>query len=208
MNLYHRYCFPHLVDFACASPHIEIQREKIVPLARGRVLELGVGSGLNLAHYETNRVKSICCVEPCLGMQKIAEKNLRRLAIPYQWITALGENIPLENNSFDSVVMTYTLCSVADWGAVLLELRRVLKPGGKLLFSEHGLAPDSTIANWQNRLCPIWKVIAGGCRLNRNVADCLVTGGFEIAALESAYLPGMPKLVGFNYTGIAINACG
>ena len=156
-----------------------------MPLAKGRVLELGVGSGLNLAHYEVPRVKSICCVEPSLEMQKIAEKNLRSLTIPCQWITALGENIPLKDNTFDSVVMTYTLCSVADWRAVLLELWRILKPGGQLLFSEHGLAPDSNVAVWQNRLCPIWKNYRG--RVHAQPAYRQLFGGWRFRDCGSGF---------------------
>ncbi len=204
-NIYHRYCIPHLVNFACARPQIGLQRAKIVPLASGQVLEIGVGSGANLVYYDPERVERVWCVEPSIGMRNIAEQHLRELIIPYQWITAMGENIPLEASSIDTVVMTYTLCSVVDWRAVLFELRRVLKPNGRLLFSEHGLAPDISVADWQNRLSPIWTILAGGCQLNRNISACLLAAGFNIATLEAAYLPGMFKLVGFNYRGVAIN---
>ena len=203
MSLYERYCLPHLINLACGTPQIQDQRKEIIPLAYGCVVELGMGSGLNLPYYDPKRVNQLWGVEPSLGMYEKARPNLINSSIPVEWLNVPAEELPLENASVDTAVLTYTLCSIQNWKAVLAQVKRVLKPDGILLFSEHGLAPDSRVAKWQNRLNPLWKTFAGGCHLNRSVPDCLAASGFRIDSLETSYLLDTPKILGFNYRGIA-----
>ncbi len=179
-------------------------RSEIVPRARGRVLEVGMGSGINLEFYDQSQVEMVYGLEPSEGMRRKALPNLNRSPIAVEWLDLPGEKIPLEDNSVDTVLLTFTLCTIPDWHAALLQMKRVLKPGGDLLFLEHGESPHETVRKWQHRITPGWKMFAGGCHLNRQIADLIRHAGFEIQELENLYMPNAPKIAGFIYKGRAI----
>ena len=178
------------------------QREKVVPLASGRVLEIGIGSGLNIPFYDVQRVEHLWGLDPSSEMWSIAQKNASEYHLDAEFIQSGAEAIPLENDSADTVLMTFTMCTIPDIHMALDEVRRVLKPGGKLVFCEHGTAPDENIIRWQNRLNPIWKKLAGGCNLNRSIPVILEQSGFKSADMRTMYLPGW-KPAAFNYWGTA-----
>lgn len=202
-SLYERYVLPRLLGCACGGRPIMRQRRKIVPRAKGRVLEMGIGSGLNLPFYDSARVESVAGVDPSAEMCGMAERAPRPKGLAVSIMQAAGENLPFEARSFDTVLATYTLCSVGAVERVLAEARRVLKPDGALLFCEHGLAPDGDVARWQRRLDPVWKVIAGNCRLSRPVARTIAANGFVIADVDTMYLPKTPRFAGWNEWGSA-----
>lgn len=203
MGFYEKYCLPRFLDWACGMDVIKAQREKVVPLAEGRVLEVGIGTGLNLPFYHPEKVEMIWGLEPSEGMRRRAQANLARTSLEVRWLDLPGEEIPLEKNSVDTILLTYTLCTIPDWSTALQQMRRVLKSGGKLIFCEHGLAPDEKVQRWQARVNPVWKKVAGGCNLNRPIPDYLEQAGFHITNLQTQYLPGAPKLASFNYWGTA-----
>ena len=190
MNLYDQYVLPHLIDFACGMGAVMKTRAQIVPLAEGRVLEIGIGSGLNLRFYDPAKVSVIVGVDPSAAMQKLAQQRAAQISIPVEMIALELGQIQAADASFDSIVCTFTLCTIPDAMAALQEMRRVLKPGGKLLFSEHGLAPDLPVVRWQHRLTPLWKPFSGGCHLNRDIPALIRAGGFSIGQLDSSYLKG------------------
>ena len=192
-----------MINIACGSDATMKKRADIVPLAQGRVLEVGMGSGLNLPFYDTERVEKVWGLEPSEGMRRLAQPRLDQSTVDVHWLDLPGEEIPLDNNSIDTVLLMYTLCTIPDWHKALQQMHRVLKPGGTLVFCEHGIAPDTAIRKWQNRLNPLWKKMGGGCHLNRPIPQYLEAAGFKITSLESAYMPGTPKIAGFNYWGIA-----
>ena len=206
MNLYERYCLPRLLDFACSMKPIPRQRAKVVPRAHGKVLEIGIGSGLNLEHYDSSRLTSLHGLDPAQEMSRLARKRMRKAGLDVELIHLSAEAIPADVASYDCIVCTYTLCTIPDAVAALGEMRRVLKPDGELLFCEHGLAPDPGVARWQDRLNPIWKPIAGGCNMHRDIPALLEQGGFETRELEQMYLPRTPKVLGYNYWGVATAA--
>ncbi|MDR3512490.1 MAG: class I SAM-dependent methyltransferase [Caulobacteraceae bacterium] len=205
-SFYDRHIMPRLIGCACASRPIMRQRAKVVPLAEGRVLELGIGGGLNLAFYDPARVASVTGVDPSaeLRARAVAAPRPEGLAVEVREGTA--EALPFEDASFDSVVCTFTLCSVHAPPAALAEARRVLRPGGRLFFCEHGLAPDEGVARWQRRVEPFWKAIAGGCHLTRPVAGSIQAAGFRIEGLKTLYLPRTPRIAGWNEWGAAVPA--
>jgi SAM-dependent methyltransferase len=202
-SLYDRFVLPKLLACACSSPPMMKQRAKIVPQAQGRVLELGIGLGLNLGFYDPDRVSSVTGVDPAAKLRAAAEAAPRdpRLAVSVEDGTA--EALPFEAASFDTVVCTFTLCSVQGPAQALAEARRVLKPAGRLLFCEHGLAPDPGVARWQRRIEPIWKRIAGGCHLTRPVASAIAAAGFKLERVDSMYVPRTPRFAGWNEWGAA-----
>ena len=204
MSLYHEHILPHLIAFTCSQPQIMKKRSQVVPAARGRVLEVGFGSGTNLDFYDPARVDHLFALEPSAGMRRKAADAVDRSPLSIDWLDLPGEEIPLEDNSVDTVVLTYTACTIPDAAAALAQMRRVLKPGGQLLFSEHGAAPDPGIATWQRRIEPVWKPIAGGCHLTRKPDVMLEEAGFRLASIERAYLPKSPKFAAFNYSGCAV----
>ena len=203
MGLYERYVLPHLIDKGCGSPPVLKQREKVVPLAEGRVLEVGMGSGLNLSFYDPDKVDLVFGLEPSEGMRVKAQKNLAAAPVEVEWLDLPGEQIPLDDKSVDTVVLTYTLCTIPDYRTALAGMRRVLKPGGVLLFCEHGEAPYEPLRRWQARINPFWKKIAGGCNLNRRIPHDIEEAGFSIDELDSMYLPNTPRIAAFNYWGRA-----
>jgi len=205
-SLYDRYVLPRLLGCACSASPIMRQRQKVVPRASGKVLELGIGLGLNLAFYDPDKVTSVTGVDPAaeLRVRTLAAPRDPRLALDVQDGTA--EALPFEDRSFDSVVCTFTLCSVHGPAAALAEARRVLKPGGRLFYCEHGLAPDPGVAKWQRRIEPVWKRIAGGCHLTRPVGSAITEAGFKLQDTDSMYVPKTPKFAAWNEWGSATPA--
>ena len=205
-SFYHRFILPRLLTCACSASPIMRQRAKIVPRATGRVLELGVGMGLNLAYYDPEKVSSIVGVDSAAELRAAALAAPRDPRLDLTVEDGTAEALPFEDQSFDSVVCTFTLCSVHTPPAALAEARRVLKPGGRLLFCEHGLAPDAGVAKWQRRIEPVWKRIAGGCHLTRPVAASIAAAGFKLQQVDSMYVPKSPKIAAWNEWGVAVPA--
>jgi len=203
MSFYDNHILPHVIDLACGSKPVLKQREKIVPQAEGRILEIGMGSGINIPFYDPAKVEKVWGLEPSEGMREKARPRVEAAPFELEWLGLPGEEIPLDNDSADTIVLTYTLCTIPDWRAAVEQMRRVLKPGGKLLFSEHGKAPDEAVRKWQDRINPVWKKIGGGCHLNRDIPKLLTEGGFDIKQLDSMYVPSTPKVAGFTYWGYA-----
>jgi ubiquinone/menaquinone biosynthesis C-methylase UbiE len=203
MSFYENHILPHLIGFACATPQIMKQRSLLVPAAEGRVLEVGFGSGTNLGFYDPIKVDRLFALEPSEGMRRKAAKAVAASPLDIEWLGLPGEDIALDDNSVDTVVLTYTACTIPDAAAALAQMRRVLRPGGQLLFSEHGAAPDAAVAKWQRRIEPIWKPMAGGCHLTRKPDEMIEAAGFKIERLTADYLPKAPKFAAFNYAGLA-----
>ena len=202
MGIYSKYILPNVIDLACKSGPNKHQREQIIPLAKGRVLEVGIGSGLNLPFYDGKKVIHLTAIDPSV---EIWNKNIvptERLPYEFEFIKALAENIPLERNTFDTVVITYTLCTIADTRMALSEIRRVLKPRSRLLFCEHGKAPDKAIQRWQHIINPIWSSLGGGCNLTRNIPAIIEENGFKIHNMDANYIPGW-KIASYDYRGMA-----
>jgi len=202
MAFYEDRVLPHLIDLACSTKPTRKQREKVVHRAEGDVLEIGFGSGLNLPHYDRGRVRKIFGLEPSEGMRRKAQPNVDVSGLDVEFIDLPGEEIPLESRSVDTVLVTFTLCSIADAVTALQGMRRVLKPGGTLLFAEHGAAPDANVRRWQDRLNPTWKRFSGGCNMNRDIPGLIESGGFRITSDERMYIPGV-KILSYNYWGVA-----
>lgn len=199
---YERRLLPYLIDWFCGTSPMQQQRQKVVPLASGRVLEIGMGTGLNLAHYDKDRIQSLTGLDPALAMNHLARKRAQRAGLTVELLGLEAENIPMEDASFDSVVMTFALCTIKEPQRALREMRRVLKPGGQLLFCEHGAAPDPGVRRWQDRLTPIWAALGGGCQLNRDIPVLLKETGFWLTDLQTMYLPG-PRPMNYHYWGVA-----
>ncbi|MBB3140304.1 ubiquinone/menaquinone biosynthesis C-methylase UbiE [Halomonas organivorans] len=162
-----------------------------------------MGSGLNLPHYDPDRVELVWGLEPSEGMRRKARHHVAGAPFEVRWLNLPGEEIPLEDNSADTVVLTYTLCTIPDWHRALEQMRRVLKPSGQLLFCEHGIAPDEGVRRWQDRVNPLWGKVAGGCHLNRTIPELIEHAGFAILQMETGYLPKVPRFAGFNFWGAA-----
>ena len=202
MGLYEKYVLPKFLDFAMRQPPIMRQRAKVVPKASGETLEIGIGSGLNLEFYETSAVTKLWGLDPSMELRVLAAARAAEAGIDVEFVGLSGEDIPLEDASVDSVVTTYTLCTIPDPVKALKEMRRVLRPTGQLIFTEHGLAPDASVVRWQNRMNSMWGKFSGGCNVNRDVPTMLTDGGFASQSIETMYLPG-PRPLTFNYWGTA-----
>ncbi len=202
-EIYEERLLPHIIDKACSMGQIMKLRSQVVPEATGIVLEVGMGSGINLQFYDRDKVELVYGLEPSTGMRHKARANLDRSPVAVEWLDLPGEQIPLADNSVDTVLLTFTLCTIPDWQAALEQMARVLRPGGRLLFLEHGESPDSSINKWQHRITPGWKKLAGGCHLNRNISELIGSAGFVVDSLENFYVPKAPKIAGYIYKGRA-----
>ncbi len=203
-SFYDRHVMPRLIGCACASKPIMRQRAKVVPLASGRVLELGVGGGLNLAFYDPGKVTELFGVDPSDELRDRALAAPRPDGLKVDIAAGTAEALPFEDGSFDTVVCTFTLCSVQSQAAAIAEARRVLKPQGRFLFCEHGLAPDVGVAKWQSRIEPVWKAIAGGCHLTRPIGGAIEAGGFQLDSWSSMFLPSTPRIFGWSEWGVGV----
>jgi SAM-dependent methyltransferase len=202
MSLWARHVVPRLIERAAQSPSILDERRRWVPRAHGRVLELGVGSGLNLAFYDPVRVAAVTGIDPSPPLLRRAGSRGTRAPVPVTLVEGVAERLPFDSGSFDSAIVTYSLCSMDDPARALAELRRVLRPGGELVFVEHGLAPDAGTRWWQRRLSPIWRRVAGGCRLDRDVPALLRETGFAVDELTAGY-SGTVRVMSYTYQGTA-----
>ncbi len=202
MGFYDRKILPFLIDKACGIGPVQAQRAKVVPQARGEVLEIGIGSGLNLPFYDSRAVSKVWGLEPSAEMRAKAARVAAKTAVPVSFLDLPGEEIPLDDGTVDTVLVTYTLCTIPDVLAALGQMRRVLRPDGQLIFCEHGQAPDPSVRRWQDRINPIWGKFAGGCHVNRPIDALIKTAGFEIDALDTGYIAG-PRFAAYNYWGTA-----
>ena len=203
MSLYGKYILPKLLNGCCSNPPMVYQRKKVVPLAEGDVLEVGIGSGLNLPFYDKAKINKLWGLDPSEELNKMAAEVAKEEKMEVDFIISGAEEIPLPDNKVDTVILTYTMCTIPDVDLANEEIKRVLKPEGKLIFCEHGIAPDENIYKWQKRINPIWKRIAGGCNLHRNIPEIIENSGFNIKEIETMYLPSTPKFAGYNYWGFA-----
>lgn len=207
MGLYRRHVLPRLIHLACSSKPAMRERSKVVPGARGRVLDVGAGSGLALESYAPGAVDSVVGLDPSRKLTEMAGETAAGAAFPVARVLADGEAIPFRSGAFDTVVTTYSLCTIPDVERALAEIARVLAPGGRLLFCEHGLAPEPEVRRWQHGLDGLWPRIAGGCHLDRDVPELLRRAGFEVRELESEYMEGW-RPVSYHYRGVAEPARG
>jgi ubiquinone/menaquinone biosynthesis C-methylase UbiE len=201
MSFYRDRIVPHLVHLSMRNRHLVPYRERVISAAEGRVLEIGIGSGLNLPFYAPY-VREILGLEPAPRLLAMARDNASRSSLPVRFIEGSAEAIPLEDHSIDTVVTTWTLCTIPDDVGALREMRRVLRPAGQLLFVEHGRAPEASVRKWQDRLTPLWKRISAGCHLNRPIRTLIETAGFDIGQIETGYIKG-PKPMAYFYEGRA-----
>jgi SAM-dependent methyltransferase len=201
MGFYSDIILPRLCDFAMRNKQLVPFRERVIGAAEGRVLEIGVGSGMNLPFYRPP-VREILALEPAPQLVTMARSASRATSMPVRFLEASAEAIPLDKYSVDTIVTTWTLCSIPQAARALADMRRVLRPGGKLLFVEHGLAPDEGVRRWQDRLTPVWRCISGGCHLNRPIRSMIEGAGFHLDRIETGYMPG-PKSMTFMYEGSA-----
>tara|TARA_B100001113_G_scaffold184552_1_gene151295 strand:+ start:474 stop:1091 length:618 start_codon:yes stop_codon:yes gene_type:complete len=202
MSFYEKYFLPKLLDCCCSMEGFQKKRAQIVPKAYGRVLEIGIGSGLNFDFYNFNKVIEIVGVDPAVSSVAIAKSRASNYQSKISFIETTAESIDLESSSFDCVVIGYSLCTIPNPMRALSEAHRLLKPNGSLLFMEHGLSPEPNVQKWQNRVAPFWKKIGGGCNLNRNIEELILLGGFTFKDLNKKYIKG-PKIASFLYYGEA-----
>ena len=201
MGLYQKFVLPRLIDVAMRQKEVAVRRRELIPRASGAVLEIGIGSGLNLPFFP-GTITHLAGVDPSAELLSMARRKLGGVSFPVELFCRSAEELPFDDGSFDTVVVTWTLCSIPHPVRALAEIKRVLKPDGRLLFVEHGLSPDPKVQAWQHRLTPMWKRIGGGCHLNRKIDDLIRPAGFAIIELQTTYLPG-PRPMSFTYQGIA-----
>lgn len=195
---------PRLIKFSCGAEPLMQLREQVVPLARGEVFEIGCGGGINQRFYEPAVITRYAGIDPSGKLLDYARTEAERRGWGADIRQGVGEAIPFPDDSFDTVVCTYTMCSVVDQAQVVRELRRILRPGGRLLFLEHGRAPDPEVARWQDRIEPWWKPVMGGCRLTRPVTSAIAAGGFTVEPLGQRYLPRMPRAFAWMEWGVGV----
>jgi ubiquinone/menaquinone biosynthesis C-methylase UbiE len=201
MGLYSKYVLPRLIERSCRQEDVTKLRQLVLPAARGTVLEVGIGSGLNLPYY-SREVTHLYGVEPSRELLRMAERRTEGAPFPVTLLNQTVDRIPLESHSVDTVVMTWVLCSIGEECRALGEIKRILKPNGRLLFLEHGMSPEPKIQAWQNRLTPLWKRIGGGCCLNKKIDELISRAGFAVRELKTSYLPGL-KPMAYVYRGFA-----
>jgi len=202
VNIYRKYVLPRLIALAMQNKAVTAERSKLVPRAAGRVLEVGIGSGLNLPFY-SRRLEGLCGVDPSIELWRLARRRAESAPFPVEFVKGSAEHLPMDGRSFDTVVTTWTLCSVSDPAQALAEMRRVLRPGGELIFIEHGRSPDRPVAGWQHRLTPLWRRLAGGCNLDRRIDDLIAAAGFSLTELDAGYGQG-PRVLAYLYRGRAV----
>jgi ubiquinone/menaquinone biosynthesis C-methylase UbiE len=200
MSLYSRYVLPVLTHLAMSNKAITAERTRWIPLAAGVVLEIGAGSGLNIPFYGPN-VRKLYALEPSEALRRMATSRAERAGFPVEFLAAAAEAIPLPAASVESVVTTWTLCTIADTGRALREFQRVLRPEGRLIFVEHGRSPDPEVVRWQDRLTPVWRRIAGACHLNRRIDRLIAESGLAIEGMERGYIRG-PRVSAYLYRGV------
>jgi ubiquinone/menaquinone biosynthesis C-methylase UbiE len=201
VRIYEKYVLPKLIHLAMRQKRATAERRKFIPLASGTVLEIGIGSGLNLPFYGPT-VRKLYALDPSLELWKMAHQRVRKAPFPVEFLTSSAEHIPLADMTVDTVVTTWTLCTIPDPIRALTEMKRVLKPEGRLVFVEHGRSPDPGVLAWQNRLTPLWTRIGGGCHLNRHIDDLIADAGFHVTQIERGYSRG-PKPMTYLYKGLA-----
>ena len=202
MGFYAQYVLPRLIDLSMRNKEAARLRAEWIPHARGEVLEIGIGSGLNLPFYSPE-VQRVYGVDPSVELQRMARKRVAARRLPVEFLSQSAEEpLPLPNESVDTVVVTWTICSIPNVDQALQQMKRVLKPSGRLIFLEHGRSPDPSVVAWQDRLTPLWKTFTGGCHLNRKVDELITAAGFQIAELKTCYLSG-PRSMSYIYQGFA-----
>jgi ubiquinone/menaquinone biosynthesis C-methylase UbiE len=201
MSLYRAHVLPVLTDLVMRNKALNTERARWVSMASGVVLEIGAGSGLNFEHYGAAAL-TVYALDPSEALRRMAARRAQHARVPIELVAASAESIPLPSGSVDTVVTTWTLCTIPDPERALTEVCRVLQRDGRLIFIEHGRAPDQRVARWQDRLTPAWRRIAGGCHLNRAIDTLLTAGGFDVPDLERGYGPGS-RVGGYLYRGVA-----
>lgn len=203
MGLYSRYILPHVINCACGTRPIVRQRKKVAPLVEGVVLELGFGSGLNIPYLDAAKITKLYALEPEAGMRALSEKAAKTAPFPIEVRSEFAETLDLPDASIDTLFVTYVLCTIPDPASALRATRRLLKPGGRVVFCEHGLAPDADVQKTQRGVEPMWKRFAGGCHLTRDVTGMLAEGGYRVESSEAMYVPKTPRFAGYNVWGVA-----
>jgi ubiquinone/menaquinone biosynthesis C-methylase UbiE len=203
MEFYNKHILPRLTHWVCSQNDITRVRKEYVPFAKGRILEVGIGSGLNLSYYDPSKVEKIWGLDPSKELISRAREKAVQVPFDVELIERSCEDIPMDGNSMDCVLVTYSLCSIPDISKALSEINRILKPGGELIFCEHGRSPDPAIRLWQDRMTPAWTKISGGCHLNRDISGLIRENRFKIVKCDEKYSSPL-KLISFNYRGIAI----
>ena len=202
-RLYEKHLLPKMLDCCCSTKPINYQRNKVVPYAKGKILEIGIGSGINIPFYKKSQIEKLYGLDPSEELNHMAHKVANQNSLDVEFLLSGAEEIPLPSNSIDTILITYTLCTIPDLNSSMSEMKRVLKDDGNFLFCEHGIAPDQNIIKWQNRINPVWGKLFGGCSINRDIPDIIQSSGFKLNKLNQMYLPGTPKIVGYNYWGHA-----
>ena len=205
MGLYRKYIFPYILDLSLSGYTIGQYRQAVLAACQGQVLEIGFGTGLNLSHYPKH-IHKITTIDSNSSMPRWAQPRLDQTTIEVAQHILSAEKLPFPDSSFDTVVSTWTLCSIADVGQALQEVRRVLKPAGQMLFIEHGLSSDAEVVRWQHRLNPLQQIVGDGCQLNRNISGLISQAGLNILHLKNFYIPQFPRPFGYMYQGIATKA--
>ena len=203
MSLYNKYILPKFLNCACGSKPINYQRQKVVPLAKGKVLDIGIGSGLNIPFYNSDKIDKVIGIDPSHELIELAKELANDSKASIDLVIGSAEAIPFPDNFFDTILITYTMCTIPNVAMANKEMWRVLKDDGRLIFCEHGLAPDKKISKWQNRIDPFWGKIAGGCHLNRDIQKLITDAGFSFESLDKMYIPSTPKFAGYNYWGVS-----
>ena len=201
MGVYARHVLPRLINLSMQNKVARLERARFLPRAFGRVLEMGIGSGLNIPFYRSD-IQMLCGVDPSPELLRMARRRAAAAHFPVELIERSGESLPTEDQTFDTVVTTWALCTIPNPVAALKEMKRVLKPEGHLIFIEHGRSPDARVLAWQNRLNPLWNRLGGGCNLNRKIDDLIVEAGFRITQMDTGYGKG-PRLLAYLYKGLA-----
>lgn len=203
MGFYNRFILPHFINCACGAKPIQYQRRKVAPLVEGVVLELGFGSGRNVEFLDPAKITKLYALEPEAGMRVLSEKAARAAPFPVEVRPEFAEMLKIPEASVDTLFITYTLCTIPDPVSALAATKRFLKPGARLVFCEHGAAPDADVRQSQTKIERWWKPIAGGCHLTRNIPEIIADAGYRIDKLDEMYLPSTPRFAGYNYWGTA-----